>query len=721
MSKIRFGYSDDFTAKNSSVGINTTEPQENLDVAGIIKGQNIKATGVSSITGYDGFLRGDHQIAEDTTLEFTHGASSSLSGEIIVETGKTVTVNDVKETVEVGNNGGKLWYNLVPGGHSGIIDRSPADRGAFWNGEYFDLDGSNDVITGESCLTLFKDDTDHTIEMWVKFDDVTTRGTIISGYKSGDADRWDLEINGGKLKGGHHGTGYFTSTASVITGKWYHLVYVHDHASSLWRVFIDTATDVTQSNGGADLTSNIALSIGDRGESSIGHLNGQISIVRIYNRELTSTEISTNYNLGQFAKETSVTDGLITHYNASNPSSYPGTVDSVDTTSSTRGGGSEIECLKVYNTFTPPSGGINERPTAPKPGQLYYNYDLKTIEFHDGYGWRQVDYTTRMGRGVFAGGYITGAVRTKDIESIQITTLGNSVNFGDLARNLGTDSQGFSNGTRGVFCGGYGVQTPGGSTGRLDDIDYITIASEGNAADFGNLQHGRNGFAASSSSTRGLVFGGATNLSPGTTHTTNHIDFVEISTLGNAEDFGDLFKERMCSGAASNGVRALIGSGDDYAPGWQGTALAEIDSINFSSKGGSSDFFGTDCIARLTGNTAANGIRALWAGGYTSPLFSSGSDRHFAATAMSSLSMSSGGNAVNFGRLSMGFRTYIGATETKTRGIWTGGSQYPTMCREIDYVQFASLGDSIDFGDLHRAKGYMTSGTSDSNGGLSGI
>ena len=40
----------------------------------------------------------------------------------------------------------------------------------------------------------------------------------------------------------------------------------------------------------------------------------------------------------------------------------------------------------------------------PKPGELYYNYDFKTIEFHDGYGWRQVDNMTRSGRGVISSG-----------------------------------------------------------------------------------------------------------------------------------------------------------------------------------------------------------------------------------------------------------------------------------------------------------------------------
>jgi len=62
MAKIRFGYSDDFTAKNSKVGINTTDSQANLDVIGVVKGQDLKVTGISSQTGYEGFLRADHSL-----------------------------------------------------------------------------------------------------------------------------------------------------------------------------------------------------------------------------------------------------------------------------------------------------------------------------------------------------------------------------------------------------------------------------------------------------------------------------------------------------------------------------------------------------------------------------------------------------------------------------------------------------------------------------------
>ena len=74
---------------------------------------------------------------------------------------------------------------------------------------------------------------------------------------------------------------------------------------------------------------------------------------------------------------------------------------SVSTGATTGQGG--IESLKVYKTFMPPVGGTADRPTDVKPGMVYYNKDFKTIEFWDGNFWKQVDNTTRRGRGLFGG------------------------------------------------------------------------------------------------------------------------------------------------------------------------------------------------------------------------------------------------------------------------------------------------------------------------------
>jgi len=92
---------------------------------------------------------------------------------------------------------------------------------------------------------------------------------------------------------------------------------------------------------------------------------------------------------------------------------------------------------------------------------------------------------------------------------------------------------------RGIFAGG---ATPT----QVNTIDFITISSTGNASDFGDLTQARSTPAACSSPIRG-VFGGGYNPT-----IQNTIDFVTISTQGNAIDFGDLFQARWGFAGLSN-------------------------------------------------------------------------------------------------------------------------------------------------------------------------
>ena len=59
------------------------------------------------------------------------------------------------------------------------------------------------------------------------------------------------------------------------------------------------------------------------------------------------------------------------------------------------------------------------------------------------------------------------------------------------------------------------------------------------------------------SSTRGLLAGGRT---PTSWHL-NIIDFITISTLGNAADFGDLTSTKFGLAAGSNSIRGLFAGG----------------------------------------------------------------------------------------------------------------------------------------------------------------
>ena len=105
--------------------------------------------------------------------------------------------------------------------------------------------------------------------------------------------------------------------------------------------------------------------------------------------------------------------------------------------------------------------------------------------------------------------------------------------------------------TRGVLSNGY----DGGT--YLTTIDYITMASEGNAIDFGDstiVVENRTGLT---NTTRGVFTGG---LNPGSSPTRfNVIDYVTIASAGNAQDFGDLSQNRRAGGGASDSHGGLGG------------------------------------------------------------------------------------------------------------------------------------------------------------------
>ncbi len=135
------------------------------------------------------------------------------------------------------------------------------------------------------------------------------------------------------------------------------------------------------------------------------------------------------------------------------------------------------------------------------------------------------------------------------IQFFTFASQGNTTKFGELtekARNVIA----VSDQTRGVRMGGYSeTANPAAFT---DTIDFITMASEGNATDFGNLIAAVLNGAPAQNRTRGIMMGGSTPTD------TNVIQFITIQSAGNSTDFGDLLAVRasvpagMCDINASN-------------------------------------------------------------------------------------------------------------------------------------------------------------------------
>ena len=95
--------------------------------------------------------------------------------------------------------------------------------------------------------------------------------------------------------------------------------------------------------------------------------------------------------------------------------------------------------------------------------------------------------TTQRGRGrALLGGGHNGSSHTNHIHYLSIQSQGNTIDFGDLtaARWIPAPSSSF---TRGVWSGG-GGPSPGSPTGAyVNFIDFVTIATPTNATDFGDM------------------------------------------------------------------------------------------------------------------------------------------------------------------------------------------------------------------------------------------
>ena len=182
-------------------------------------------------------------------------------------------------------------------------------------------------------------------------------------------------------------------------------------------------------------------------------------------------------------------------------------------------------------------------------------------------------------RGLFFGGYAPNHANANIIEYITIASTGNGTDFGDLT-DKGSEVMGCASPTRGIRFGGR-LASPGNSS---DVIDYTTIQSAGNATDFGNLTAARSEGGGASSKTRGVCLAGYT-YSPNTGR--NIIDYITIASTGNAQDFGDLsaYTQSWQGGAGSNNV--IIA----YGYGYNGSARDNrIDFITIATTGNSVDY-----------------------------------------------------------------------------------------------------------------------------------
>lgn len=211
-------------------------------------------------------------------------------------------------TPESYSESGNTWFDLSGNIYDGTLTNGPTFSTD--NKGVIVFDGSNDYVT---TADVNHGTSQFTLESWVYFNSLSTNPAIIK--KNTDNDFWpvfSLSVsNDGSLNGyyssqvyGQCLEGAHTTTGVISSGQWYHLCYskgaagyttMKIHKNGVSQNYTNSLYG-THINNVHNSSKPVVLGINYDFPNFITPLNGRISISRIYNRQLSDTEILHNYN-----------------------------------------------------------------------------------------------------------------------------------------------------------------------------------------------------------------------------------------------------------------------------------------------------------------------------------------------------------------------------------------------------------------------------------------
>ena len=549
------------------------------------------------------------------------------------------------------------------------------------DGSYIQVDPSSDLSLSNS---------DFTVETFINFIGFDSSGFDTILFRTNLADgntstfQFDYKNSTSNLR-----FVFYVSNSSVVyesswspdKDRWYHIAACR--SGSNLKLFVDgTQIGSTHDVGSSTMDSDLVpLHIGRRaGNSQDRELHGYLSNLRIINgsalytsnftapnRELTKTsdtvllcfQSSSNILKEETDKildalKDSLNDAPVSssRFTPNSPVGFSTTTD-VGTQFGTTFDGVTTFDSQAY--MVPPGGNTRERNRG--RGVISGGRNRSTMEFiniqSQGNSQQFGDSVTGDGIEGFAVGSSTRGLfsgpqspLSNVIEFITFATQSNGTDFGDTtsARRSGA---GAGNETRGLFAGG--IVESSSPYGGTNITDFVTIATAGNATDFGDLNTANEQAAPNADTTRVVIAGGT--ISGG--NSVNNIDFFTIATTGNATDFGDMNPAHGAgAGGASSSTRGLIAGG--VSP----SKLNTISFITIQTTGNSSDY-GDLTSARGYPSGMSNSIRGVFAGGYEPTQVNTIDFVNIATTS----------NAIDFGDLSLGVNFVTQATSDCHGGL----------------------------------------------------
>jgi len=212
---------------------------------------------------------------------------------------------------------GNTWYDLSGNNNGTLVNGFSYDTTNYGS---LIFDGISDYVTITSSYSHLSSSSIETVIYVSSFQ--PSGITSIGGYDVNNASTFSLSVAGMiYLDNSTHKINasvitqtqtyrVVTSSTIITTGKYYHIIFTKDTINGLMQLYINSISESTNTfdaatyskwpaSGGVDVGSDtiqISYTQSSNTNWNYRYFNGKIPIFRLYNRILSSTEVSQNYN-----------------------------------------------------------------------------------------------------------------------------------------------------------------------------------------------------------------------------------------------------------------------------------------------------------------------------------------------------------------------------------------------------------------------------------------
>jgi len=218
----------------------------------------------------------------------------------VVPAGPSIVTNSLVFNVDAANvssysGTGNVWNDLSGSNNIKFYSSSAYNVNA---NPTFSSDGGGSLVTtgifGKSINNSgITGSVARSMEAWVKFNSVAGNAVISIGGQSA-SQLYELMAYSNNLI--EHYWGNFTQSSTVLaTNTWYHIVIIYDGTTNHY-IYIN-GVQVGISATPTLNTSNTPIYVGPAVTTTWGAFDGKIAALRIYNRALTSSDVTNNFNV----------------------------------------------------------------------------------------------------------------------------------------------------------------------------------------------------------------------------------------------------------------------------------------------------------------------------------------------------------------------------------------------------------------------------------------